>query len=244
MRSDAISWPPPDFSLGPVSTYARGTPASTFIMTRRAAGSAWIANSPVGGRRIVSDQTPDKADLAGQATYLARLRAARRMSGAGRRGCAAESDTRRVGAYVRAQADGMLASILLVGMARGSDTPPLQPSPRPGSARSTVNRSARTRICGHRRVPEANRIVTDIATDPRWVNYRDAALAVGLRACWSVPIMALRTSVLGTSPCLLRPRRPTARLLDLAAHASPWRPLRFSTTALRRRSSRMRPAPV
>ncbi len=33
-------------------------------------------------------------------------------------------------------------------------------------------------------------IVTDIATDPLWDNYRDLALAHGLRSCWSVPIFA------------------------------------------------------
>jgi len=32
--------------------------------------------------------------------------------------------------------------------------------------------------------------VTDIATDPRWTKYKDHALAVGLKACWSFPILA------------------------------------------------------
>src|SRR5258706_4793231 len=41
-------------------------------------------------------------------------------------------------------------------------------------------------------------IVSDIATDPRWVNYRDAALAAGLRARWSLPIMGPQHAVLVT----------------------------------------------
>jgi PAS domain S-box-containing protein len=41
-------------------------------------------------------------------------------------------------------------------------------------------------------------IVSDIATDPLWVNYRELALAHGLRACWSTPILSSAGKVLGT----------------------------------------------
>ena len=41
-------------------------------------------------------------------------------------------------------------------------------------------------------------IVSDVATDPLWVNFRDIALANGLRACWSTPILSLERKVLGT----------------------------------------------
>ncbi len=41
-------------------------------------------------------------------------------------------------------------------------------------------------------------IVSDIATDPLWANYRDLALAHGLRACWSTPILSSAGKVLGT----------------------------------------------
>ena len=41
-------------------------------------------------------------------------------------------------------------------------------------------------------------IVTDIATDPLWANYRDLALSFGLRACWSTPILSSQGQVLGT----------------------------------------------
>ncbi|MCW6051887.1 PAS domain S-box protein [Lyngbya sp. CCAP 1446/10] len=41
-------------------------------------------------------------------------------------------------------------------------------------------------------------IVTDIATDPLWENYRDLAFTFGLRACWSSPILSSVGKVLGT----------------------------------------------
>jgi PAS domain S-box-containing protein len=53
-------------------------------------------------------------------------------------------------------------------------------------------------------------IVSDIATDPLWVDYRDLALAHGLRACWSTPILSSERKVLGTFATYYRePRSPT-----------------------------------
>lgn len=40
--------------------------------------------------------------------------------------------------------------------------------------------------------------VTDIATDPRWADFADLALPLGLRACWSSPIMNGKGVVIGT----------------------------------------------
>ena len=40
--------------------------------------------------------------------------------------------------------------------------------------------------------------VTDIKTDPLWVDFAELALADGLRACWSVPIKEPGGKVLGT----------------------------------------------
>jgi PAS domain S-box-containing protein len=39
-------------------------------------------------------------------------------------------------------------------------------------------------------------IASDIAADPRWAEFRDLALANGLRACWSTPILSRRNGVL------------------------------------------------
>src|SRR5882762_6911784 len=53
-------------------------------------------------------------------------------------------------------------------------------------------------------------IVSDIATDPLWADYRDLALAHGLRACWSTPILSSASKVLGTFAIYYRePRSPT-----------------------------------
>ncbi|WP_258953034.1 GAF domain-containing protein [Lentzea californiensis] len=52
--------------------------------------------------------------------------------------------------------------------------------------------------CGtaaHRREPV---IVTDIATDPFWDDFRDLAQQAGLGSCWSTPILARDGSLLGT----------------------------------------------
>ena len=53
--------------------------------------------------------------------------------------------------------------------------------------------------------------VTDIATDPLWADFRDLALAHGLRACWSTPIFDDGGKLLGTFAIYYRtPRAPLA----------------------------------
>jgi PAS domain S-box-containing protein len=53
-------------------------------------------------------------------------------------------------------------------------------------------------------------IVSDIATDPLWANYRDLALPHGLRACWSTPVLASDGRLLGTFAIYSsEPRSPT-----------------------------------
>src|ERR1700682_5155494 len=55
-------------------------------------------------------------------------------------------------------------------------------------------------------------IVSDIATDPLWADYRDLALAHGLRACWSTPILSSAGRVLGTFATYYRePRSPSTQ---------------------------------
>ncbi|MCX5068997.1 GAF domain-containing protein [Micromonospora lupini] len=71
--------------------------------------------------------------------------------------------------------------------------------------------------CGtaaHRREPV---IVTDIATDPFWDDFRDLAERAGLAACWSMPILARDGSLLGTFAMYHRtPRVPQDADLALA----------------------------
>jgi diguanylate cyclase (GGDEF)-like protein len=55
-------------------------------------------------------------------------------------------------------------------------------------------------------------IVTDIETDPLWEDYKDLALPIGLRACWSTPIKSRDQRVIGTFAFYYRTKRgPTER---------------------------------
>ncbi|RLK24773.1 GAF domain-containing protein [Micromonospora sp. M71_S20] len=71
--------------------------------------------------------------------------------------------------------------------------------------------------CGtaaHRREPV---VVTDIATDPFWDDFRDLAGRAGLAACWSTPILARDGGLLGTFAMYHRtPRVPQDTDLALA----------------------------
>lgn len=59
-------------------------------------------------------------------------------------------------------------------------------------------------------------IVTDIALDPLWKDFKDVALKHGLRACWSMPIKAADGSVLGTFANYYRePKQPTERDMEV-----------------------------
>lgn len=66
----------------------------------------------------------------------------------------------------------------------------------------------------HRREPV---IVTDIATDPFWDDFRELAGRAGLAACWSTPILARDGGLLGTFAMYHRvPRVPQESDLALA----------------------------
>lgn len=62
--------------------------------------------------------------------------------------------------------------------------------------------------CGTAAFTKKTVIVSDIATDPLWADYRDLALRHGLRACWSTPIFSADDRVIGTFALYYR----TARL--------------------------------
>src|SRR6266478_2889939 len=64
--------------------------------------------------------------------------------------------------------------------------------------------------CGTAAYRKEQVIVSDIATDPLWADYRELALAYGLRAGWSTPILSSDGSVLGVFGVYGRePRSPT-----------------------------------
>jgi formate hydrogenlyase transcriptional activator len=76
--------------------------------------------------------------------------------------------------------------------------------------------------CGSAAFLKKRVIVSDIATDPLWVDYRDAALSYGLRAAWSQPLLSKNQHVLGTfGMYYTEPRTPSEtdlRLIEGAGH--------------------------
>ena len=76
-------------------------------------------------------------------------------------------------------------------------------------------------------------IVTDIATDPLWDDYRALALLYGLRACWSTPIRSASGKVLGSFAMYYRaPRAPAPADLELIARVT-----HLSAIAIERRGA-------
>jgi PAS domain S-box-containing protein len=64
-------------------------------------------------------------------------------------------------------------------------------------------------------------IAIDVLTDPVWEDYKDLAVAHGLRACWSAPILTAQKKVLGSfAMYYAQPRGPDRddlRLIEIAA---------------------------
>ena len=61
-------------------------------------------------------------------------------------------------------------------------------------------------------------IVSDIANDPLWSDFRQLALAHSLRACWSTPIFSAEGKVIGTFAMYYRePRSPSQRDQEIIA---------------------------
>jgi diguanylate cyclase (GGDEF)-like protein/PAS domain S-box-containing protein len=65
-------------------------------------------------------------------------------------------------------------------------------------------------------------LVSDIANDPLWADFKELALPLGLRSCWSTPIKDNAGRVLGTFAFYYRePRGPSTfhrRLIDVIVH--------------------------
>jgi PAS domain S-box-containing protein len=78
--------------------------------------------------------------------------------------------------------------------------------------------------CGSAAFLKERVIVSDIATDPLWVDYRDVALSHGLRAAWSQPLLSKNRHVLGTfGMYYAEPRTPSEtdlRLIEGAGHVA------------------------
>jgi PAS domain S-box-containing protein len=116
--------------------------------------------------------------------------------------------------------DGLLASILLLDEdgvhLRHAAAPSLPEAYNRAIDGTAIGPSVGS--CGTAAFRGEQVVVSDIATDPLWADYRELALNHGLRACWSTPIRGLDGRVLGTFALYYRkPRAPTAGHLSLAA---------------------------
>jgi PAS domain S-box-containing protein len=114
--------------------------------------------------------------------------------------------------FVEEQASGFLASILLVddNRLRHGGAPSLPKAYTDAIDGAVIGPSAGS--CGTAAYRGEQVIVEDIATDPLWADYREAALPHSLRACWSTPVFSSNGNVIATFAMYYRePRSPTRR---------------------------------
>jgi PAS domain S-box-containing protein len=102
---------------------------------------------------------------------------------------------------------GVLASVLLVedGRLKHGGAPSL-----PSSYIQAIDGGAIGPVagsCGTAAYFAKQIIVSDIASDPLWADFRAVALPHGLRACWSTPILSAERNVIGTFAMYYRETR-------------------------------------
>ena len=123
---------------------------------------------------------------------------------------------------IEAQSDGLLCTILLLDPdgvhVRHGAAPSMKESFIRAIDGQPIGPNAGS--CGTAAYRKEPVYVSDIATDPLWVDYREVALNHGLRSCWSTPIKTSDGRVLGTFAMYYgKPRLPGSselRLIDLA----------------------------
>ncbi len=119
---------------------------------------------------------------------------------------------------VEAEVDGLLCSVLLVDRdgrrLRHGAAPSLPAAWR--EAIDGIEIGSTQSPCSRAAFHAEPVVVEDLATDPLWVERRALAAQLGLRACWSVPVVSAEKTVLGTFALYYRePRSPSARDLAL-----------------------------
>ena len=126
--------------------------------------------------------------------------------------------------FVEAQSSDALCSILLLD----SDGRHLRHGAAPGLPRSYTEAIDGLAIgpdvgsCGTAAYRAEPVVVSDIATDPLWADFRELALGHSLRACWSTPMLSSEGRVVGTFAMYYRePRRPRAQEHDIIERITP-----------------------
>jgi PAS domain S-box-containing protein len=113
---------------------------------------------------------------------------------------------------VEQQAASVLASILLVegNHLRHGGAPSLPKAYTDAIDGAAVGPCSGS--CGTAAYTAKQVVVSDIATDPLWIDFRDAALRHSLYACWSTPIFSSQGKVIATFAMYYRePRSPSVR---------------------------------
>src|SRR5438067_1893687 len=122
---------------------------------------------------------------------------------------------------VEEQSTGVLASVLLMDangkQLRHGGAPNLPKAYTEAIDGAFIGASVGS--CGTAAYRAEQVIVSDIATDPLWADFRDLALAHSLRACWSTPIFSSEGKVIGTFAMYYRePRSPSPREQETIKH--------------------------
>src|SRR6266571_679185 len=122
---------------------------------------------------------------------------------------------------VEEQSSGVFASILLMdpnGKQLRHGGAPNLPKPYTEAIDGAFIEPA-VGSCGTAAYRAEQVIVSDIAVDPLWADFRELALAHSLRACWSTPIFSSEGKVIGTFAMYYRePRSPSPREQDTIKH--------------------------
>src|SRR6266436_5579496 len=122
---------------------------------------------------------------------------------------------------VEEQSSGVLASILLMdpnGKQLRHGAAPNLPQPYTNAIDGLVIGPA-VGSCGTAGYRAEQVIVSDIALDPLWDDFRNLALTHSLRACWSTPIFSSDGKVTGTFAMYYRePRSPSSLEQDTIKH--------------------------
>jgi PAS domain S-box-containing protein len=122
---------------------------------------------------------------------------------------------------VEEQSPGVLASILLMDsngkQLRHGAAPNLPAAYTKAIDGAFIGPSVGS--CGTAAYRAEQVIVSDIATNPLWADFRDLALTHELRACWSTPIFSSEGKVIGTFAMYYRkPRSPSPREQNTIKH--------------------------
>lgn len=124
---------------------------------------------------------------------------------------------------IEAQAPDMLCSVLLLSEDGEHIRHGAAPSLPPDYVRAIdgVPIGPKHGSCGTAMYRGEPVVVTDIVADPLWEDYKELAVANGLRACWSTPILSGRGKVLGSFAMYYRePRTPTGEEAGLTEVAT------------------------